>query len=537
VDLEQGKVLAEQPCGRKPAAVACSPDGTRAAVANLWSGTVTLLEIEKDRLKPAGEVVVGAQPRGLVFSADGKTVHAAVAGADEVVRLDWGSRKITRRLPAPREPRRLALSVDGKCLTAASTRSGEVRCWAADTGKLLWERRIEDAFNLRGLTFTPDGQSLVCAHEVRREFPVSRENIGEGWVIDSRLTRLTLEADARPDSWQIALDTRGRAVGDPDGAAFSRDGHHLAVTASGTHELLVLQTAAIPWSAGAPGDFIDARLAEGGQKFRRLELGGRPLALAFLEGGDRVAVANYLLDAVQIVDVKEGKLLRAIGLGGPEHPSLARKGEALFYDARRSHNQWFSCHTCHVEGHTCGLNFDTLNDDSYGNPKLTPTLRNVTSTGPWTWHGWQKDLGAGVTKSFTQTMFGPKPTEEEVKAVVAFLQTLEHPPNPRSGLDGEAVRRGQAVFQGKGRCVRCHKGENYTSDGVYDVKLEPDGSPYRLWNPPSLLGVWDRGPYLHDGRAKTLADVLERDHAPEKLGADPLTAEERGDLIEFLQSL
>jgi cytochrome c peroxidase len=537
VDLEQGKVLAEQPCGRKPAAVACSPDGTRAAVANLWSGTVTLLAIEKDRLKPAGEVAVGAQPRGLVFSADGKTVHAAVAGVDELVSLDWSSRKIVRRLPAPREPRHLALSADAKWLAAASTRSGEVRCWAADTGKLLWERHIEDAFNLRGLTFTPDGRSLVCAHEVRREFPVSRENIGEGWVIDSRLTRLALAADSRPDSWQIALDTRGRAVGDPDGAAFSRDGHHLAVSAAGTHELLLFQAAAIPWSAGAPGDFIDPRLPEGGQKFCRIELGGRPLALAFLEGSDRVVLANYLLDAVQIVDVKEGKLLRTIALGGPDRPSAARQGEALFYDARRSHNQWFSCHTCHVEGHTCGLNFDTLNDDSYGNPKLTPTLRNVSKTGPWTWHGWQKDLGAAVTKSFTQTMFGPKPTAEEVKAVVAFLETLEHPPNLRSGLDGEAVRRGQAIFQGKGRCVRCHKGENYTSDGVYDVKLEPDGSPYRLWNPPSLLGVWDRGPYLHDGRAKTLADVLEKDHAPEKLGADPLTAEERRDLIAFLQSL
>jgi DNA-binding beta-propeller fold protein YncE len=537
VDLEQGKVLAEQPCGRKPAAVACSADGKRAAVGNLWSGTVTLLEIEKARLEPAGEVTVGAQPRGLVFAADGKTVHVAVAGADEVVSLDWSSRKITRRLPAPREPRHLALSADGKWLVAASSRSGAVRCWAADTGKLVWERHIEDAFNLRGLAFTPDGQSVVCAHEVRREFPVSRENIGEGWVIDSRLTRLALAADARPDSWQIALDTRGRAVGDPDGVAFSRDGRHLAVSAAGTHELLLFDAAAIPWSAGAPGDFIDARLAEDGRKFRRIEVGGRPLALAFLDGSDRVAVANYLLDAVQIVDVKESKLLRTVSVGGPEQPSLARRGEAVFHDAFRSHNHWFSCHTCHVEGHTCGLTFDTLNDDSYGNPKLTPTLRNVTKTGPWTWHGWQKDLGASVEKSLTQTMFGPKPAAEEVKAVVAFLATLEHPPNPNGDLHGAAVRRGQAVFRGKGGCVRCHKGDNYTSAEVYDVKLEPDGSPYRLWNPPSLRGVWDRGPYLHDGRAKTLQDVLEKDHAPEKLGTDALTADERRDLIEFLQAL
>src|SRR5207302_5712690 len=144
-------------------------------------------------------------------------------------------------------------------------------------------------------------------------------------------------------------------------------------------------------------------------------------------------VANYLLDAVQLVDVKAGKLVRQIPLGGPSRPSLARQGETIFYDAGRSHHQWFSCHTCHPDGHTCGRAFDTLNDDSYGNPKLTPTLRNVTRTGPWTWHGWQKDLGASVEKSFTQTMFGPRPTAEETKALLAFLETLEHPPNPYRG--------------------------------------------------------------------------------------------------------
>src|SRR5213593_1629863 len=40
VDLEAGKVVAEQPCGRKPVAVACSRDGRLAAVSNLWSGTI-----------------------------------------------------------------------------------------------------------------------------------------------------------------------------------------------------------------------------------------------------------------------------------------------------------------------------------------------------------------------------------------------------------------------------------------------------------------------------------------------------------------
>jgi cytochrome c peroxidase len=276
-----------------------------------------------------------------------------------------------------------------------------------------------------------------------------------------------------------------------------------------------------------------------GHKFRRVDLGGRPMKAAFKDKRHAV-VANYLLDAVQVVDVEAGKLVRTIPLGSPSRPGLARRGEALFYDARRSHNQWFSCHTCHVDGHTCGLNFDTLNDDSYGNPKLTPTLRNVANTGPWTWHGWQKDLGAAVNKSLTETMFGPKPKQEETRALVAFLKTLQHPPNPRRGKDGSldaAAQRGQTLFAGKAKCARCHKGENYTSERNYDVGLEADGSPYWLWNPPSLLGLYDRGPFLHDGRAKSLDDLLRNHHTPAKLGGKKLTNGERRDLVEFLNSL
>jgi cytochrome c peroxidase len=342
-----------------------------------------------------------------------------------------------------------------------------------------------------------------------------------------------------PPLEQVALDKHGQAVGDPHGLAFDPSGRYLAVTAGGTHEMLIFE-AALPWNGGDPGDFLDDRLTKNDGKLRRLPLEGRPLSLAVLPGSHQAVVANYLRDALQIVDVFAGQVVRTIPLGGPEHPTLARQGEALFYDARRSHNQWFSCHTCHVDGHTCGLTFDTLNDDSYNNPKLTPSLHGVARTAPWTWHGWQKDLGAGVEKSFTQTMFGPEPSAREVRAVVAFLGTLEHPPNPHRVADNElsaAAKRGQALFTGVARCSRCHAPPEYTSATTYELNLEDDGSPYRRWNPPSLRGLWQRGPYLHDGRAATLHELLQDPHAPEKLGGHALTPEQRRDLVAFLESL
>jgi YVTN family beta-propeller protein len=540
LDLEAGNVLAEIPVGHRPVCVACSADGRRAAVSNLWSGTLTLLEISDRGLRPVGEVVVGPLPRGLVFALDGRSLYVAVSGRNEVLEIALDGRRVKRRWPAPRDPRGLALSADGRFLAAASTRSGQVRCWELGNGKLVWERRIEDAFNLGGLGFTPDGQGLICTHAVRREFPVSKENIEQGWVIDSRLTRLPLQTEAVPPSAQLALDTKGAAVGDPDGLAIGPGGRSLAVAASGTHELLLLAADAIPWNAGDPGDVIDPAFGSNRARFRRVPLGGRPLAVAFRGRGDEVVVANYLLDAVQIVDARAGTIRRTIPLGGPARPGPARLGEKIFYDAGRSHHQWFSCHTCHVDGHTCGLTFDTLNDDSYGNPKLTPSLRHVTKTGPWTWHGWQKDLGAGVEKSLTQTMFGPPPSDAERRALLAFLDTLGDPPNPNRGAHGvrsAAAQHGEQLFHGKARCARCHRGEYYTSSGNYDVYLESDGSPYRLWNPPSLRGLWDRGPYLHDGRALTLEELLEKDHAPEKLGGQSLAPTEREDLVAFLKSL
>src|SRR5262249_43674923 len=159
-----------------------------------------------------------------------------------------------------------------------------------------------------GLAFAPDGKSVLAAHVVRRPFPVSKGNIDNGWVIDSRLARLPLTADANPDVEQVALDTRGKAVGDPHGLAFDPTGRTLVVSAGGPHELLLFRADSLPWAGGFPGDFIDHPLTFDDGKFRRLTLGGRPLALAFLPRSADVVVANYLLDAVQVVDAKAGKL-------------------------------------------------------------------------------------------------------------------------------------------------------------------------------------------------------------------------------------
>src|SRR5205823_1200316 len=117
-------------------------------------------------------------------------------------------------------------------------------------------------------------------------------------------------------------------------------------------------------------------------------------------------------------------LVRSISLGGPQEISMARRGEILFHDATRSFNQWYSCNTCHSDGHTNGLDFDTMNDGWHDfsvahlrSRKKVPTLRRVAHTGPWTWHGWQKSLDDATVESFTKSMQGPRPAPEDVRAL------------------------------------------------------------------------------------------------------------------------
>jgi YVTN family beta-propeller protein len=539
VDLSAGKVLDEVGVGQAPWAIAASPDGKLVAVANLRSDSVSLPALDAGRpaLTPGAEIPVGHEPRSVAFNDAGSELYVALGGADEIAVVDVRARKVVRRFASGgREPRALALWPDGRTLWAVNSRSGQVVRLDRITGEVLRTITLHDAGNMNRIAIGPDG-SMVLAGMVRRSLPVSRGNIAEGWVIDNRLTRLTPEPDRSVE--QVALDERGDALGDLFAAAFTPDGKRLAVTVAGTHEMLILDAARIPWTIADPGDLIDSVLLNP-QRMRRIALGGRPMGLAVAGDGRSAVVANYLSDSLQVVSLIDGQLQATIRLGGPAKSDPARVGEAIFYDAKRSHAAWFSCNTCHVEGHTNGMLFDTLNDESYGDPKIILSLRGAARTGPWTWHGLQKDLAASVRKSMITTMSGPAPTDDDVAALTAFLKTLEHPRNPNRGAGGElspAAKRGEAVFFGKANCSECHGGPQYTSSRVYHVDTQPEPGPHGGFNPPSLRGLHARGPYLHDGRAGTLDELLTRHHVPEKLRGRAITEAERRDLIEFLNSL
>ena len=233
---------------------------------------------------------------------------------------------------------------------------------------------------------------------------------------------------------------------------------------------------------------------------------------------------------------------REIELGGPAEPSFARRGEAIFYDAHRSTDGWYSCSSCHYEGHTNAVTMDTRNDGSNGTYKMVLSLRNVRQTGPWFWHGWQTDLKAALARSLVESMQGPQPTDEEVDQLAAYLQTLSPPPNSWRTADGqlsEQAQRGQEIFRGEvANCAGCHSGEYFTDGQIHDVGLASEYDKYDGFNTPSLLGVANRVRYLHHGRALSLDDLLSDLHSPAKVsGTRELTEQERADLVAYLKGL
>ncbi len=548
VDVIGARVLHELNTGDKPAGVALSRDGRRGAVAHWYGYDVALLEVKDDKIMLVGRVGVGPEPRGVAMTADGTIAFVAVGVSNEVVRVDCNARKISGRLGVGREPRGIALSPDESRLLVGNARSQSVSVVDARALTVIQTIPI-DGDNLRQVAISADGKMGYVANMRNRRFPTTKNNIDLGWVLGQRLTRVPLSGSTSYAT--LSLDTQGKASSDAHGVAISRDQKYVAVSCGGTHEVMIFQTdlKPLPWRPDGSRDLIAPELLRKDGRHRRVFVGGRPTELAFGPDGESLYVANYLADAIQVINVKAAKLVRTIALGSPKTLSPARLGEIVFHDAVHSFNQWYSCNTCHSDGHTSGMDFDTLNDGRQDlstfhvrSRKKVPSLRRVTRTQPWTWHGWQKSLEDSVFESFTKSMQGSKPKPQDVKALVAYLDTLDYPKNPFRTADNglkDAAERGRKVYRSaKAACNTCHGGPELTDGKIHEVGLEEPDDAYRGYNPPSLRGVYDKDPYLHDGRAKSLREALAGPHSADSVtGQGELSAQELDDLIAYLKSL
>jgi YVTN family beta-propeller protein len=543
VRTSDGQVLHELAIGEHPTGIVLLPPSTaqhpELLVACHYSGDLQRLRVLPDKLELVSSLPIGFSPHSVVVSADGSKAYVSLLASAEVAVVDLGKNEVTSKIAVGRWPRSLALSADGKTLAVAASGDRGISVVDLATG----QQKFHETFmglNIGQLQIGKDQQHVYTTWMTYRGFPLNISNIRQGWVLASRVGRVRLDGPARREA--MALDPRGRAIADPYGFALTSDEQRMVVAAGGTHELLVYRAHDLPLKAIGSDDHVPNDVLHDSDRFFRIELGGRPQGLKIAKDDKTVYVANYFNNSVQVVDIGKREVVSTFALGGPEQPSLAREGEQIFYDARRSLDQWYSCATCHINGGTNAIPMDTLNDNTNFTSKTVLPLHHLAETGPWTWHGWQKDLTAAMKKSLVDTMHGPVPTDEDAAAVLAYLRELKPAPNPFQPKDGkltDAQERGRQLFNGAAaNCVECHKGPHYTDGQIHEVGLESKKDFYQGFNTPTLRNVYLKTTLLHDGRSSTLKDVLSGPHSPDKVaGQRKLTDGEIDDLVEYLKTL
>jgi CxxC motif-containing protein (DUF1111 family) len=146
----------------------------------------------------------------------------------------------------------------------------------------------------------------------------------------------------------------------------------------------------------------------------------------------------------------------------------------------------------------------------------------------------------------------PELSSQEVAAVLHFLNELPAP--ARGGSQEPGVLQGQQLFTSIG-CAVCHVPELAGATGpvplfsdllLHDVMpagfrgMAEPGAGVGLYRTPPLWGIGDTAPYMHDGRAATLAEaVLAHDGEAARVVAryQALPLADRRALDRFLQDL
>ena len=124
--------------------------------------------------------------------------------------------------------------------------------------------------------------------------------------------------------------------------------------------------------------------------------------------------------------------------------------------------------------------------------------------------------------------------------VVAFLENrVEPPPSPfaADGLSAEELA-GQALFEGSAGCSSCHQAPHYVPLSPAPATIVGGvGTGLAPANVPGLRGLWASAPYLHDGSAETLLDVLELDTSDQHGVTSTLSSGDRDALVAYLKTL
>jgi len=224
-------------------------------------------------------------------------------------------------------------------------------------------------------------------------------------------------------------------------------------------------------------------------------------------------------------------------------PPQLRAGRHLFTyarDARITKTGRFACASCHPGGAEDGLVWITASG-----PRQTPGLRGrLADTEPFGWNGDHATLLLKMADTMPKNLQGTGAlSAPEMASLEAWL--LHPPPALPVPALTVAEQKGKLLFEDDTvGCTNCHAAPTYTNGMLHNIgtatpvekALVKLGMATGKLNTPSLRGLRNSAPYLHDGSAATLLEVL--DKTATTMGkTEQLSSAQKADLVAYLLTL
>ena len=556
-DAASGQVARMISLADPASGLALAPDGLKLYVTGASpEGQVHILDLSAGKVTDS--IAVGHTPVAPVVSADGATLFVCNRFNNNVSVIDLAARKEVARVQVSREPVAAALTPDGKYLLVAnqlptdpadgSYVAAVVSIVDVAARKPAGSIRLPNGSNgLRAIGLSPDGRYAYVTHILAR-YQVPTTQIERGWIATDALS--VIDVASRSLLNTVLLDDVDLGAANPWGVACTADGRFLCVAHAGTHEISVIDRTKLHEKlarvaagekvsdvSATPGDVPNDLSFLVGLRRRLSVTGNGPRALAIM--GSKAYVTEYFTDSLGVVNISPdmAPAPKSLALGPRKPLSQERQGEMLFHDAQYCFQKWLSCSSCHPdESRPDGLNWDLLND-GIGNPKNTKSLVLAHETPPTTVTGARPNAEASVRAASSSSNLRCAPKRMQWPSMI--LKSLQPVPSPYlvKGQLSAAARRGQEVFKSAG-CAHCHPPPYYTNMKKCDVRTGTGREKGAELDPQTLLEVWRTAPYLHDGRAVTIKDVLTRFNLENQHGhTTGLEERQINDLTEFVLSL
>ncbi|MCI0707353.1 MAG: beta-propeller fold lactonase family protein [Ignavibacteriae bacterium] len=144
VDIQEGNVLHAIVTGENVShMVVVTKDLSKAFVANIGSGTTTVLDLNAN--KKLADIETGAGAEGIAITPDGKEVWVTNRSANTVSVIDAATHNVLATLESKAFPIRVKITPDGKHALVSSAQSGEVVVFDVKERKEI--RRIKMEFS------------------------------------------------------------------------------------------------------------------------------------------------------------------------------------------------------------------------------------------------------------------------------------------------------------------------------------------------------------------------------------------------------